>query len=53
MGNIIKKQVKKSDEMVKQITTSELNKGLKRLRNKGFKPFIKGKGSGGIKLGFE
>ncbi len=40
-------------DIQKELTLSELNKKLKKLRNKGFKPFIKGKGGGTIKLDFE
>ena len=37
----------------KQPTIKELNITMKKLRAKGYKPYLKGKGSGRIKLEFE
>ncbi len=38
---------------MKAPTLKELEAQFKKLRIKGLKPFIKGKGSGKVKLGFE
>ncbi len=42
-----------SDKIPKGTTLKELEKTFKKLKKKGLEPFIKGKGSGKIKLGFE
>ena len=52
-NKIIKTQAKNTQNLPKELTLSQLNQKLKKLRDKGFKPFIKGKGGGTIKLGFE
>ena len=52
-NKIIRTQAKNTQDLPKELTVSQLNKKLKKLRDRGFKPFIKGKGGGTIKLGFE
>lgn len=50
---IIRKQVSNIPNLEEELTVSQLNKTLKKLKNKGLATSLKGKGSGGIKLGFE
>ncbi len=52
-NKIIRSQAKNTIDLPKELTVSQLNKKLMALRNRGLKPFIKGKGGGTIKLGFE
>jgi len=45
--------IRKPIDLKNDITLKELERTLKNLKKKGFKPFIKGKGGGTIKLDFE
>lgn len=49
---MVKKKIK-SIRVGQKVTVKQLNEHIKKLRKKGLKPFIKGKGNKSIKIEFE